>query len=81
MRPGYFYNRVHSYCPVKIDAVVLKCLKFRTGLYRLGLRTQNFELFGDTDEHGYTRIILPSPPFSKGGVGGISETRFPPQYA
>jgi hypothetical protein len=25
--------------------------------------------------------IPPSPPFSKGGLGGISETRFPPKYA
>jgi hypothetical protein len=25
--------------------------------------------------------IPPSPPFSKGGLGGISEKRFPPKYS
>jgi len=25
--------------------------------------------------------IPPSPPFSKGGLGGISERRFPPKYS
>jgi len=42
---------------------------------------RNQKFYWDADKHGYTRIILPSPPFSKGGSGGISERRFPQQYA
>jgi len=46
-------------------------------------RNQNQVIFREEFCSGLRVIpeIPPSPPFSKGGLGGISETRFPIQYS